>query len=84
MRGAGDTMPSMWISLLTTVVFRVPVAYGWAYLTRSPEWPNGSPDSLYFSLLFAWVIGALLNYLWYRRGNWRQKSIIRKQPVLES
>jgi len=84
MRGAGDTLPSMWISLATTVAFRVPVAYVWAYLTRSPEWPNGSPDSLYFSLLIAWVMGALLNYLWYRRGNWRDKSVIRKAPVLDT
>ena len=27
MRGAGDTMPSMWISLVTSVAVRVPVAY---------------------------------------------------------
>ncbi len=79
MRGAGDTMPSMWISLFTSVALRVPVAYLWAYFTRSPEWPNGSPDCLYFSLLVAWSIGALLNYLWYRKGNWRTKSIIRKE-----
>lgn len=81
MRGAGDTLPSMWISMITTIAIRVPVAYALAYLTRSPQWPNGSPDSLYFSLLSSWVMGALLNYLWYRRGNWRQKSIIRKETV---
>ncbi|MCF6463093.1 MATE family efflux transporter, partial [Clostridium sp. Cult1] len=32
MRGAGDTITPMWISLITTVVIRVPVAYGLAYL----------------------------------------------------
>lgn len=79
MRGAGDTLPSMWISLIITVGLRVPVAYTWAYFTRSPQWPSGSPDSLYFSLLLSWVLGALFNYLWYRRGNWRQKSIVRKR-----
>lgn len=79
MRGAGDTLPSMWISLVVTVCVRVPVAYIWAYFTRTPQWPNGSPDSLYFSLLLSWLMGALLNYLWYRRGNWREKSIVRKQ-----
>ena len=80
MRGAGDTMPSMWISLVTTVLLRVPTAYIWAHFTKSEQWPNGSPDALYFSLLVAWVAGALLNYLWYRRGNWKEKSIIRKAP----
>lgn len=76
MRGAGDTMPSMWISLFTSVVLRVPVAYLWAYFTRSAEWPAGSPDALYFSLLCSWVTGALLTYLWYRRGAWRRKAIV--------
>ncbi|MBP8988767.1 MAG: MATE family efflux transporter [Clostridia bacterium] len=76
MRGAGDTLPSMWISIFTTVVFRVPLAYGLAYLTRSSTWPNGSPDALYFSLLASWLLGAALTYGWYRRGHWRQKSIL--------
>ena len=76
MRGAGDTMPTMWISMFTAVAFRVPVAYTMAWLTRSAEWPKGSPDSLFFSLLSSWVLGALLNYGWYRRGKWRRKSLV--------
>lgn len=76
MRGAGDTMPSMWISVFTTVVLRLPIAYAWAALTRSEAWPNGSPDALFFSLLISWVAGAVATYLWYRRGAWRSKSLI--------
>ena len=83
MRGAGDTMPSMWISMVTTVCVRVPVAYLWAYLTRSPKYPAGSPDALFFSLLISWVTGAVLNYLWYRRGTWREKSLIKYGTVAE-
>ena len=78
MRGAGDTMPSMWISLITTLTLRVPVAYIWAHFSKSAQWPNGSPDSLYVSLLITWVAGAALNYAWYRRGKWKEKSIIRQ------
>ncbi|HBP39184.1 MAG TPA: MATE family efflux transporter, partial [Clostridiales bacterium] len=76
MRGAGDTMPIMWISMFTTVVFRVPVAYLLAWLTRSEAWPNGSPDSQFISLLSSWVLGAVLTYSWYRRGKWRQKNLV--------
>lgn len=76
MRGAGDTMPSMWISMFTTVVIRVPLAYLWAWFTRSPAHPQGSPDALFFTLLISWVIGAVSTYLWYRRGTWREKSLI--------
>ena len=76
MRGAGDTMTPMWISLITTVVIRVPVAYGIAFLTRSPEQPLGTPDCLFYSLLFSWVIGAILTTIFYRRGKWAKKNAI--------
>ncbi|NLS44859.1 MAG: MATE family efflux transporter [Firmicutes bacterium] len=79
MRGAGDTMPSMWISMLTTVVIRVPLAYLWAWLTKSETYPAGSPDALFFALLISWVIGAAATYIWYRRGIWKTKSLIPSQ-----
>ncbi len=82
MRGAGDTMPSMWISILTTVVIRVPLAYLLAWLSRSEAYPVGSPDALFFSLLISWVMGAVLNYAWYRRGTWREKSLISPKAVV--
>ena len=41
MRGAGDTMTPMWISIFQTVILRVPLAYGMCYLTRTPDLPNG-------------------------------------------
>ena len=72
MRGAGDTMTPMWISLLSTVVIRMPLAYGLAYLTRSEVMPNGNPDSIFLSLLVSWVMGALITTAFYRRGKWRR------------
>ena len=41
MRGAGDTVTPMWISMVTTVAIRVPLAYGIAWATRTPELPQG-------------------------------------------
>ncbi len=76
MRGAGDTMTPMWISLITTIFLRVPVAYGIAYLTRSPEYPNGRPESIFISLLVAWVSGAIITFIFYRKGNWKEKALI--------
>ena len=75
MRGAGDTLTPMWISLITTVVLRVPVAYIWAFLTRSEALPHGSSDAIFFSLLISWVMGALITTYFFRRGKWRQKAI---------
>lgn len=74
MRGAGDTMTPMWISLFTTVVLRVPIAYGLAYITRSPELPNGSYDSLYYSLLISWVMTTVITAVFFKRGKWRKKA----------
>lgn len=75
MRGAGDTMTPMWISLITTVIVRVPVAYTLAYITRSPEYPIGRQESVFISLLCSWLIGALLTTILYRVGKWKKKAI---------
>ncbi len=74
MRGCGDTMTPMWISMITTIALRIPVAYGMAYLTASPEWPNGHPFSLSTSLLISWTMGAIITYIAYRKGKWRKQA----------
>ena len=81
MRGAGDTMTPMWISIITTVVIRVPIAYGLEFFTR-PEggaMGSGAPTPLFLSLLLSWVIGAVLTAIAYRMGRWKKKSIISKE-----
>lgn len=75
MRGAGDTMTPMWISLLTTVIIRVPLAYGIAYLTRTPENPTGSYLCLFISLVTSWVMGAAITTFFYLKGNWKKKAL---------
>ncbi|MCI8633578.1 MAG: MATE family efflux transporter [Lachnospiraceae bacterium] len=80
MRGAGDTMTPMWISLITTVAIRVPIAYGLAYITRSPELPNGAYQSLWISLLVSWLLGALLTFIFYKRGKWKEKALSTGEP----
>ncbi len=84
MRGAGDTITPMWISLITTVLFRVPAAYGIAYLTRSPAYPNGRPESVFVSLLISWTMGAVITSLFYRRGKWREKALSIHDSALET
>jgi len=76
MRGAGDTVTPMWLSLITTIFLRVPTAYGLAYLTRSPQYPNGRPESLFVSLLIAWVLGAAITFFFYKKGYWRNKALL--------
>ena len=75
MRGAGETLTPMWISLATTVAVRVPLAYGLIYLTKSAQYPQGRKECIFVSLLLSWVIGAAATAIFYRRGKWRQKAI---------
>lgn len=77
LRGAGDTMPAMWISLLTSIVLRTPLAYLLAYMSRSETWPNGSPYWVQLSLLVAWIVGAFATYAWFKFGSWREKAYTR-------
>lgn len=75
MRGAGDTMTPMWISLITTIAIRVPLAYGIAYMTRSAEYPVGRQECVFVSLLITWILGAVMTFAFYKRGKWKQKAI---------
>lgn len=76
MRGAGDTMTPMWISLITTVFLRVPVAYGIAFLTRSELYPTGRPESTFISLLVSWTLGAIITTIFFKRGKWKKKGLV--------
>ena len=73
MRGAGDTVTPMWISLITTVVIRVPLAYIMVEMTKSATLINGLQDVMYISLLISWLLGALFTLFAYRKGHWRDK-----------
>ena len=75
MRGAGDTVTPMWISLITTVAIRVPVAYGISFLTRTEALPYGRKECIQISLLCSWVLGAVLTAIFYRIGKWKNKAI---------
>lgn len=75
MRGAGDTMTPMWISLITTVLIRIPIAYGISFLTRTAELPFGRNECIQISLLSSWVIGAVLTVIFYRLGKWKTKKV---------
>ncbi len=75
MRGAGDTVTPMWISIVTTIFIRVPIAYGISFLTRTPELPYGRQECIFISLLISWLLGALITFFFYRHGKWKDKAV---------
>ena len=82
MRGCGNTVTPMWISIISTVVLRIPTAYILAYFTRSAEFPNGHPFALSISLLVSWTMGMVMSVIAFRLGKTRKQ--IRKNMELEA
>ena len=76
MRGAGDTVTPMWISIISTVLLRIPVAYILAYFTRSAQYPKGNPLSLATSLLVCWTLGMVISVIAFRIGKWKKKMLM--------
>ena len=73
MRGAGDTVTPMWVSVISTIILRVPTAYLIAHFTRSEAWPNGAPIALSGSLLVSWTLGMVIQAVTYCVGKWKRK-----------
>ena len=73
MRGAGDTVSPMWISIISTIVIRVPLAYVMAHFTKTPEFPDGQPIALFGSLMISWVLGMVMSVIVFRFDKWRKK-----------
>lgn len=68
MRGAGDPMATMWISIAATFLIRLPLAYFLVYMTKSSENSSGQPECLYISQLLAWIFGLVLTLILYKKG----------------
>ncbi|MBQ1312921.1 MAG: MATE family efflux transporter [Blautia sp.] len=76
MRGAGDTVTPMWISICSSIALRIPMAYLFVHLTKTPELPQGNCAMMFVSLVCTWCIGATVTFLVYMRGGWKNKSIV--------
>ena len=82
MRGCGNTVTPMWISILSTVAFRVPIAYILAHFTQSAQFPNGHPFALSISLLCSWTLGMLMSVVAFRWG--KTRKLIRAEMALQT
>ena len=83
MRGAGDTVSPMWISIISTFIIRIPVAYLIAHLTKSAAYPHGQPVALFGSLMFSWVMGMVMSVVVYAIGKWKKKMYASHPQMIE-
>lgn len=68
MRGAGDTLVPMFITLFSLWIIRIPAAW---IMSR-----YFGVDGIWWSIPIAWFIGMVFSYIYYLKGNWRKKVIV--------
>lgn len=72
LRGSGDTMATMVLTLLSLWVVRVPLAKWLVQLGLGV-------DGVWLAILIGAISGFLLHLIYYRSGRWRTKAVVRRQ-----
>ena len=75
MRGAGDTIVPMFITLFALWVVRIPLA-----IVLSKKMGE---TGIWWSIPIAWVTGLILSYIYYSTGKWKTKGVVKHKPVEE-
>lgn len=71
LRGAGDTLIPMFITLFALWIIRIPGAY---FLSSKI-----GETGIWWSIPLGWSMGTIFSYLYYRTGRWKTKSIVSVQ-----
>ena len=74
MRGAGDTLVPMFITLLSLWLVRIPLA---SFLSDFM-----GTDGIWWSLPICWCVGSACAFLYYRTGRWKNKGVIK--PIISN
>ncbi len=72
LRGAGDTLIPMFVTLFSLWVVRVPLA---VILSK-----YFGEKGIWWSVPIGWFSGAIFISLYYMKGNWKTKSVIKRNP----
>ena len=69
LRGAGDTLIPMFITLFALWVFRIPVSW---FLSLKI-----GTNGIWWGIPIAWFFGWLFSYIYYKSGRWRSKAVVK-------
>jgi putative MATE family efflux protein len=73
MRGAGDTLIPMFITLFSLWIIRIPLAYVLS--------DKIGVTGIWWAIPIAWFLGAVLSFIYYLQGNWKKKVVVK--PALD-
>lgn len=73
LRGAGDTIVPMIISLLSLWLIRVPAA--WLLSSRM------GTDGIWWSIPAGWTMGLILSVAYYLTGRWKKRVVVKERRV---
>ncbi|MBK7096619.1 MAG: hypothetical protein IPH57_16725 [Saprospiraceae bacterium] len=65
MRGAGDVVIPMFITIISLWLIRIPFAYFLA--------PYIAENAVWWSAPVGWTIGLILTYIYYKTGRWHAR-----------
>jgi putative MATE family efflux protein len=71
LRGAGDTLVPMFITLFSLWVLRVPLSY---FLSQ-----RMGEVGIWWGIPIAWIFGFVASYIYYKTGKWKLKAVIKHQ-----
>lgn len=74
LRGAGDTVPTMLISIVNLLIIRVPLA---KLLSGIPSLGH---RGIWFAIAISSVAGMLFSRIYYASGRWKNKAVARRAP----
>lgn len=74
MRGAGDTLIPMFITLFALWIVRIPLAY---YLSL-----EFGPAGIWWSTPIGWFTGMVLGIAYYMSGRWKKKAVVKYDEPL--
>ena len=82
MRGAGDTLIPMFITLFSLWIIRIPFAVFLSqetinFLGFTIRGMGLGPEGIWCSIPSGWGFGMVLSFIYYKTGRWKTKSVIK-------
>ena len=82
MRGAGDTLVPMFLTIFSLWIIRIPAAVflsqeGISFLGMHIRGIGLGADGIWWSIPSGWGMGLLLSMLYYRSGRWKSKAVVK-------